>query len=208
VTVAASIVADNSAVTGPNCFGTITSAGSNLSNDASCSFTAPGDNQNSANINLAPLADNGGPTQTMLPALTSDAIDNAACLISEDQRGISRPQGAGCDIGSIELRQGATFPLCVSRYTGLVSSPLTGGCGAGQVALVVPGNLSFCIDPYTGRVHYRFGRPCSPPRRTHVLPDNGDLLTCVSRYTGVNRAVLNHSQCTAYEVANTIPAAP
>jgi hypothetical protein len=55
---------------------------------------------------------------------------------------------------------------------------------------------------------YLFGQPCNPPRLAHVLPDSGDLLTCVNYFTGLNRWVVNHSQCTMYEVANTIPALP
>ena len=53
---------------------------------------------------LGPLADNGGPNQTMALQPGSPAIDagNAACP-GADQRGINRPQGSGCDIGAFEL---------------------------------------------------------------------------------------------------------
>jgi hypothetical protein len=54
---------------------------------------------------LAALANNGGPTQTMLPLATSPAIDAAAdaqCPAT-DQRAVKRPQGAHCDIGAVEL---------------------------------------------------------------------------------------------------------
>lgn len=69
--------------------------------DASCGTAASGDPQ------LGPLADNGGPTSTMLPAATSPLLDHvptAACLalVSADQRGVTRPQGSGCDIGAVE----------------------------------------------------------------------------------------------------------
>lgn len=53
---------------------------------------------------LDPLADNGGPNQTMALQAGSPAIDtgnNAACPAA-DQRGIARPQGSGCDIGAYE----------------------------------------------------------------------------------------------------------
>jgi len=53
---------------------------------------------------LAALADNGGPTQTMLPLPASPTIDagsDASCP-AIDQRGLSRPQGAHCDIGAVE----------------------------------------------------------------------------------------------------------
>jgi hypothetical protein len=53
---------------------------------------------------LGALADNGGPTQTMLPLVGSPAIDagdDANCPAT-DQRGVSRPQGAHCDTGAVE----------------------------------------------------------------------------------------------------------
>ncbi len=53
---------------------------------------------------LAPLADNGGATPTLLPAADSPAIDagNDEDCPETDQRGVSRPQGSGCDIGAVE----------------------------------------------------------------------------------------------------------
>jgi hypothetical protein len=56
---------------------------------------------------LGALADNGGPTLTMLPGTGSPAIDAfpadaGACPAPIDQRGIQRPQGEGCDIGAVE----------------------------------------------------------------------------------------------------------
>ncbi|HEY3303055.1 MAG TPA: right-handed parallel beta-helix repeat-containing protein [Candidatus Binatia bacterium] len=55
---------------------------------------------------LAPLADNGGATFTHALVAGSPAIDAApadADCPSADQRGVARPQGASCDIGSFEL---------------------------------------------------------------------------------------------------------
>jgi hypothetical protein len=55
---------------------------------------------------LAPLADNGGATLTHALVAGSPAIDAApadADCPAADQRGVARPQGASCDIGSFEL---------------------------------------------------------------------------------------------------------
>ncbi len=210
--IASSIVALNTAPTGANCNnfdGSIISQGSNLSDDDSCNFTASDDIENSANVDLGPLQNNGGPTKTILPSGTSDAVDNADCSLSTsaDQRDISRPQGATCDIGAVERVLGATYTLCASYYTGAVTSPLSGECRNGTVE-VTPFDKTFCIDVYTGKLLYQFGRPCNPPRVGHTMPDDGDLLTCVSLYTGANRWVTSHSQCSAYELPNTIPATP
>lgn len=59
----------------------------------------------SVNPMLAALADNGGPTQTMLPLAGSPALgagNNANCPAT-DQRGVRRPQAVNCDIGAVEL---------------------------------------------------------------------------------------------------------
>ena len=55
---------------------------------------------------LMPLAYNGGPTKTHALVSGSPAIDaspaDADCA-PKDQRGVARPQGASCDIGSFEF---------------------------------------------------------------------------------------------------------
>jgi CSLREA domain-containing protein len=87
---------------GPNCSNTVVSGGYNLVSDASCSMAATGDLQNTA-ANLGALAANGGPTMTHLPNAGSPAIDTGdpGCT-GTDQRGVARPQGAGCDRGAVE----------------------------------------------------------------------------------------------------------
>lgn len=63
-----------------------------------------------ANPQLGALAGNGGTTQTLLPGAGSSAIDagndsvcTAAPVNGLDQRGVTRPQGARCDIGAVEV---------------------------------------------------------------------------------------------------------
>jgi hypothetical protein len=53
---------------------------------------------------LQTLADNGGPTHTIALDADSPAINAADCDTAPDtdQRGVPRPQGAGCDIGAYE----------------------------------------------------------------------------------------------------------
>jgi len=75
------------------------------------SGTCPGFTQvTPAQLNLGPLADNGGPTQTHALLPGSVAIDAAivctdvgGSTVSTDQRGIFRPQGAACDVGAYEF---------------------------------------------------------------------------------------------------------
>jgi hypothetical protein len=82
----------------------INSLGNNLFTDSTCFpvasdvIVAPGA------AGIGALADNGGPTWTHALGAGSPAIDaasDAACPAT-DQRGVARPQGARCDIGSYE----------------------------------------------------------------------------------------------------------
>lgn len=59
----------------------------------------------SADPELGPLADNGGPTPTRLPSASSPLLDRLTCSAGTDQRGTARPQGAKCDIGAVEREQ-------------------------------------------------------------------------------------------------------
>jgi hypothetical protein len=90
---------------------TYDSSGFNFSDDTSCGFTQPTDKQGAGNNPmLGSLANNGGPTQTMLPQTGSPLIDAIALAdcgaqmgIGTDQRDVGRPQGPGCDIGAVEV---------------------------------------------------------------------------------------------------------
>src|SRR5690606_34012088 len=58
------------------------------------------------NPQLDPLADNGGPTPTMQIPADSSAVDTGSetTCPNTDQRGVSRPQLNGCDIGAVEYK--------------------------------------------------------------------------------------------------------
>ena len=99
------IVADGAGLAGSqNCGGpAIQSAGHNIDSLDQCAFHAPGDKPNTAPL-LSPLADNGGPTRTMAIDAGSPALDAAdTTCAATDQRGITRPQRLGCDIGAFEF---------------------------------------------------------------------------------------------------------
>jgi hypothetical protein len=105
-----SIVGDDDDAS-PNCLLDILpgSAGSNLDADGSCGFHMTSD-LIGVDPRLLPLADNGGPTRTRLPHFTSPALDAmSTCVPTADQRGVARPQGAGCDIGAVELEAEGIF---------------------------------------------------------------------------------------------------
>ena len=82
--------------------GAVISGGHNLMQDDSCNPAASDSIQSDAG--LGGLADNGGPTLTHALSAGSPAIDagGAASCPATDQRGVARPQGAGCDAGAFE----------------------------------------------------------------------------------------------------------
>jgi len=86
--------------------GAITSLGHNLDSDGSCADGGPGDLPARDPL-LSALANNGGPTQTMLPMPTSPLANAADAVLcpTVDQRGVARLVGPdnGCDIGAVEF---------------------------------------------------------------------------------------------------------
>ena len=97
---------------GPNCGGgqPVTDAGYNIDSGSTCGFSTANNSKSSTDPQLGPLANNGGPTQTMALPSGSPAVDaipasTAGCTGTTDQRGTTRPQGTGCDIGAYELVQ-------------------------------------------------------------------------------------------------------
>jgi hypothetical protein len=108
------IAAGVSPTSGGNCAfdgGLIASDGYNAEDSNQCTLSGPG-NQLNATLNLGPLQNNGGPTQTIALGAGSQAIDAgdpSGCTDAEgnpltvDQRGVSRPQGPRCDIGAYEV---------------------------------------------------------------------------------------------------------
>lgn len=96
--------------------GVISTNFNNLVEDGSCGASLSGDPM------LADLADNGGPTWTMALVEDSPAIDagdDATCAVvpvsGVDQRGVTRPQGAHCDIGAYEKVKVSIFLPMIFR---------------------------------------------------------------------------------------------
>jgi hypothetical protein len=104
---------------------------------------------------LKALTDNGGPTLTHALPLGSCAVDagTSADVPSEDQRGVSRPKGAGYDMGAYELDPGGdsvltptvTPTVTPSSVTPSVAASPAGGSGC-SVGLFAP-MLAFPLVP-------------------------------------------------------------
>ena len=167
------ITLENSIFAGNACEGfSISDGGGNIAWPAS---SCPGVN---ADPRLGPLADNGGPTRTMAIGLGGGAIDAALAAVcpSTDQRGISRPQGAGCDIGAFESDAVDTTPPVITTPGDIVVDA-TGPSGA------VVAYTASAIDDVDGSV----GVTCSPPPGS-TFPIETTHVTCNASDAAGNEA--------------------
>jgi len=113
------IIAGNTTTgTATQCTGTITADAYNMDSDGTCGGATQ---QTLVQLNLGPLQNNGGLTQThaLLPGSTAiDAGDDAICAGSpvnnNSQNGATRPQGSHCDVGSFEYDP-SPFALSITR---------------------------------------------------------------------------------------------
>lgn len=153
-TLTATILADNS----PNCaiHGTLIDEGYNLADDSSCGFSATGSQNNvsDAALELGPLGNYGGPTQTVplevgsividtipvnsshecLDANNNVITDSSGAPITTDQRGVSQPQGAKCDVGAFEWSLPTSTPntaveIVTLGYPAIRAQIFVGGSG-------------------------------------------------------------------------------
>ncbi len=164
---AGSIVADNTETTAggspteSNCeakSATILSLGYNLENDADtdCPFTSTGDKPNtSPDFSSPTLQNNGGNTETLALELTSPAVDAIPTSFEFcnglDQRGITRPQGAGCDIGAVEIAP-STF-----QATGVPVSAIAGAQFSSTVATFTEAVPDGVASDYTATINWGDG---------------------------------------------------
>jgi hypothetical protein len=152
-----SLLAEN---TGGNCHGLPTSLGTNLDDDGSCALTGPGD-LSGLPAELGPLADNGGTTFThaLLPGSAALETGNDATCMPTDQRGVSRPQGLHCDMGSFEAESPATATPPSATPTPLPSLTPT------ETSTAIP----VMFDPVefsTDLIYAKIGRSCIPKEVT------------------------------------------
>ena len=144
------LILSNSIVSGgagANCAGFVAAndGGYNISSDASCGFLPTTGSLNSTDPQLDPggLSSAGGPTQVVVPLPGSPAVDaipptvnGCGMTLTTDQRGATRPTGAGCDIGAVE------FPPVIYGWATLSNTKLNGGTNV----LTLPGGGPFSLS--------------------------------------------------------------
>jgi len=150
-----SIVASN---TVGDCAGSLTDGGFNLASDASCGFALVDDPL------LGALADNGGPTLTMLPSSAASPVIDAAgdgCS-GTDQRGVTRPQGPACDIGAVEAVPVESSYEIVGRPSGILwddarteaQAASRNGCSGHLVTITSQAESQLLIDSYGSELSF------------------------------------------------------
>ena len=106
-----------------------------------CGFYDPTDQvnvpaQGLGGLNLGPLQDNGGPTDThaLLPGSVAidaihvdDWVDSDGLPLLADQRGVARPQGSACDVGAVEVPEPSMALLQAAAFLTLVALHRHGG---------------------------------------------------------------------------------
>jgi uncharacterized repeat protein (TIGR02543 family) len=140
VNLANTLIANNTAQTsGAQCVGTIIDNGHNLDSGDTCGFSSTKGSLSNTDPLLKPLADNGGPTQTMAllpgsPAINAGSNALIPAGITTDQRGAGFPRivGGTVDIGAVE-KEGSGYSLTVTKIGGngtVTSTPAGINCGA------------------------------------------------------------------------------
>lgn len=145
-----SIVANNADY---NCSGTIVNGGYNIDSAATCAFAAANNSLSNTDPKLGPLALNAlGTTQTYALQMGSPALDRvpsggAGCP-AVDQRGVTRPQGPGCDVGAYESETGS-FNVTIST-----SGPGTLNVAPGTYNYLAGSTQSFTATPNANNVAF------------------------------------------------------
>jgi CSLREA domain-containing protein len=165
------IVANNPR--GGNCGGPgiTTDGGYNIDDGTTCGFTATTSRSNTdPQLDPAGLVPNGGPTWTIALLPGSPAIDlipsgtNACGIgVTTDQRGVTRPVGAGCDAGAYEADYRGFLPPINNVRT----TPIHPGAG-------VP--VQFRLGGFRGLDIFAAGSPSSVGIACPLSAGSGDVL--------------------------------
>jgi hypothetical protein len=153
-TLSASVLAGSTS--GGECFGSVTDGGYDIADDASCGFSATGSTNSSATLDasLGALADNGGPTETILPAPNSPAVvaippgttvNSVQVCPHTDQRDVASASGVNCTIGAVEVD-----PTQTISFTAPTSGTVAGSATLSATGGDSPNPVTFSVDTTSG----------------------------------------------------------
>jgi|GEM_PF-1362849 len=143
---------------------------------------------------LGALGNYGGAVPTLPLSAGSAAIDSGTCALTDDMRGVSRPQGAGCDVGAFEWR--------LSMLTVTVSG--SGSVSAGATPVPMSGGIANCSNTctttYDGEAPPTVTLTATPNAQQSFSTWSGD---CSGSNPVVTVAMTSAKNCTATFVPNT-----
>jgi CSLREA domain-containing protein/uncharacterized repeat protein (TIGR02543 family) len=208
---------------GPNCFGG-TSGGYNiLGSDCTGSWFSPAATDQMVDPQLDSLADNGGPTRTMLPQTGSPAINaipsgTAPCSGPNlrDQRGVARPQGNGCDIGAVEVEVAAPgVPQNVQARAGIGRVSLSWSRVPEAYAYWVYQGSSEGVSKTNYHQRYQVFKDPTSPNESFMVSGLQNNTTYYFVVTAVNRlgesaesSVVSATPVPGYTLSVTVPGSP
>ena len=162
LSVGASIVADN---TGGDCYthsnpsSVYNDEGYNIDDDGTCGFSAANHSiSDSTTLDLGPLANNGGPTETILPGKTSSAVgvvppgttvNGVEVCPRTDQRGVA--SSGDCSVGAVEVT-GSANP------TTSVLVPANGATLSGTTTLDASASNATSVEFWIAGGSYGYGK--------------------------------------------------
>jgi hypothetical protein len=174
--------------------------GNNIADDSSCALTAATD-KSSVDPHLAPLFDNGGPTQTEALLVGSPALGDPASTNCppNDQRGVARGSGT-CDIGAFE-----------AVIKGAPTTPTTGtaqNLGSTSADFTATINLS----DEAGGFHFLYGTSSDPADWTSTPEAAAGVVSSdtseAETVTGLNPATTYYYTVVADNASGSTQAAP
>ncbi len=180
-----------------NCSAVATSLGHNLEDTtpSQCGLGAGTADAIGVNPRLGSLGANGGLTSTVALLSTSPAIDagDAGCP-GTDQRGVTRPQGAACDIGAYEAAPG---------------SAVTGPASAITPTSATLAGTATNPDPLAGTAAFEYGLTVAygQSSATQPVPPGTIAGPFSSGIAGLTPATTYHFRAVATNGAGTTPGA-
>jgi hypothetical protein len=149
-----------------------------------CGFARAGDVASTSDLNtnqLAELADNGGPTETMALLTGAPPVNTGSGCQGTDQRGVPRPQGSACDAGAYELDTTAPAVTITSGPSGTVTTrTVRFGFRAGEPATFLckldAEAFASCSSPFTAR-SLALGRHTFSTRATDIAGNAGPVIS-------------------------------